>query len=327
MKELTVDKKDAGQRLDKYLKKYFKNASAGFLYKMLRKKNITFNGKKAEGKELLQSTDKIQVFFSDETFEKMAGISTAMSEQDDFRKKFLKAYDVIKNIRVLYENEDLLFLYKPAGVLSQMADAHILSANEWICGYLEKEGKQPDYQTFRPGICNRLDRNTSGILMAAKTYAGSRALSAVIKYHQVRKYYLAIAEGRVEQDCDLEGYLYKNEAQNKVIVYATKEDVPTHCQEQASYIRTKYRIRDYCDKYTLLEVELITGKSHQIRAHLASCGHPIAGDIKYGGHPYHGRNYQQLHAYRLVFQEDADLPGMESREITCPPESDFWLTE
>ena len=174
MQLLTIGKNQAGQRLDKFLKKALPNAGTGFLYKMLRKKNITLNGKKAEGKEILAQGDEVRCFFSEETFATLSGAET-VEDTSDYRK----AYRTLKDICVLYEDEDILLLNKPAGVLTQKAKPEDLSLNEWLIGHLLATDaiKETDLATFHPSVCNRLDRNTSGIVLCGKTLAGSQALS------------------------------------------------------------------------------------------------------------------------------------------------------
>ena len=166
MQQLTIGKNQAGQRLDKFLKKAFPNAGTGFLYKMLRKKNITLNGKKAEGKEILAQGDEIKCFFSEETFSSLSGIEDRETTSD-----YRKAYRSLKDISVLYEDEDILLLNKPAGVLTQKAKPEDLSLNEWLIGHLLATDAitEADLATFHPSVCNRLDRNTSGIVLCAES--------------------------------------------------------------------------------------------------------------------------------------------------------------
>ncbi len=296
----------AGIRLDKYLNKLLPAAGSSFLYKMLRKKNIVLNGKKAAGNEILKEGDSIRIFFSDETFEKMSRRDEGGGDKRLEQAK--KAFRELGGIEILYENEDLLFVSKPAGILSQSDAGGDLSLNDWLVGYVLMQRGEADPAQL-PSVMNRLDRNTSGIVMCGLNYRGNRYLADMIGSGRLKKLYLALAEGRIEKAGELKGYLKKDAASNKVSISDAGD---------GSGIHTKFTPLEQLDGYTLLEVELISGKSHQIRAHLASEGHPLAGDIKYGGHPYKGRSTQQLHAYKLVFPETGAGDDMSGRVIECP---------
>lgn len=320
MQQLTIGKNQAGQRLDKFLKKAFPNAGTGFLYKMLRKKNITLNGKKAEGKEILVQGDEIKCFFSEETFASLSGTENTEATSD-----YRKAYRSLKDISVLYEDEDILLLNKPAGVLTQKAKPGDLSLNEWLIGHLLATDAitEADLATFHPSVCNRLDRNTSGIVLCGKTLSGSQALSRIIKDRTVKKYYQTICKGKIVQESTLEGYLYKEESTNTVKVYADPSEAPA----EASYIRTIYMPNAVAGDFTLLTVELVTGKTHQIRAHLAGTGHPLLGDTKYGDSKLNRRmqseyslHHQLLHAGRICFPKETEGPlaKVSGQTFTAP---------
>ncbi len=317
MREFIIASNESGQRLDKYLKKLLPNASSGFLYKMLRKKNITLNGKKAEGREGLSTGDCVRVFFSDDTFDKFSADAGRLQEEYE-QLKLLP----MKGLVVLYEDEDILVLNKPANMLSQKAGETDISANERMLGYLIRSGalSEEAFQTFRPSVCNRLDRNTTGILLAGKSLRGLQDLSEQLRSRQVKKFYRALVVGRVEQPAHLKGYLYKDEQKNQV-------QLVSRLKEGAHPIETIYRPLQITDQYTLLELELVTGRSHQLRAHLASVGHPIIGDQKYGNpginEEYRRRyrvSHQLLHAYRV------ELPGREPIVAPLPDSSRALLT-
>lgn len=320
MQLLTIGKNQAGQRLDKFLKKALPGAGTGFLYKMLRRKNITLNGKKAEGKEILVQGDEVKCFFSEETYAALSGSGTSENTSE-----YRKAYRSLKDISVLYEDEDILLLSKPAGILTQKAKPEDLSLNEWLIGHLLATDaiKEADLATFHPSVCNRLDRNTSGIVLCGKTLSGSQALSRVIRDRSVKKYYQTVCKGKILQKSILEGYLYKDEQTNTVQVFPRQPEA----LKDASYIRTIYTPGAVTGEYTLLTVELVTGKTHQIRAHLASIGHPLIGDTKYGDSKLNRRmqsqfalHHQLLHAGKICFPEGEEgaLTKVSGKTFTAP---------
>ncbi|MBQ8305642.1 MAG: RluA family pseudouridine synthase [Blautia sp.] len=310
MKELTIGRSEAGQRLDKYLARQLRKAPKGFLYKMLRKKNITLNRKKAAGNEMLAEGDVVQFFLKDETF--------ALFSED---VKSISVPACKESLEVLYEDEDMLLINKPAGVLSQPDASGRPALTDQITAYLLRTGAltEEDLRTFRPGVCNRLDRNTSGIVAAGKTLPGLQELSVLFRDRTVQKYYLCLAEGIIKEPQDRKGYLHKDEKCNKVEIH----DAP---QEGDVLIETAYRPIADNGKRTLLEVRLLTGKSHQIRAQLAHDGHPLFGDPKYNRDPEShalavrtGVRFQLLHAYRLVFPEDCGrLSSLSGMEVYAP---------
>ncbi len=326
MRAIKVEKMDSGQRLDKFLKKYFCNAQTGFLYKMMRKKNIVLNQKKVTGNELLKEGDIIQVFFSEETFEKFT--KNEVSKENEFTK----AYETLKGIRVLFENKDVLVVEKPKGILCQKDAKEGYSLNEWVVGYLQAKGETPDLKRYRPSVLNRIDRNTSGIVLAGKTYRAGREITGFIRERSIEKYYLAVLEGEAPKEGNLSGFLYKDEENNKVSIYHKEEEIPKKQKDACSVIQTKFQrisMETFAGRmYSLVEVELITGKSHQIRAHFASIGFPLAGDIKYGGHEWNGKKQQYLHAYRIRFPKiENDELGISQKEVISNPPKGFWLTE
>ncbi len=317
MQQYVIGDNEAGQRFDKYLKKILKEAPDSFIYKMIRKKNIVLNGKKCTGNEKLEKQDIVKFFLADETFEKFSGqklhtdSDTQLKLSDELIRQYQKAYQTLRNISVIYEDDNILILNKPAGVLSQKAASGDLSLNEWLLGYLlEKDVvSATSLSTFKPSICNRLDRNTSGMVVCGKSLAGSQYMSRIIKEKTLEKYYHCIVPGTVTLHERLTGYLYKDKASNKVTIYQTINEIPIKQKEKAEFIDTEFHTLQSNEKHSLIEVQIYTGKTHQIRAHLASLNHPIIGDNKYGftdsNHKYEeiGVHSQLLHAYKLVFPE------------------------
>lgn len=328
MKEFTVGKNESGQRLDRLLTKLLPQASKSFLYKMLRKKNIVLNEKKADGNEKTGQGDVIRFYLADETYEKFAGgrrtNGTGQARASDKenggggRKKDVEQIRRRLDASVVYEDEDILAVNKPSGILSQRAKPGDYSVNEWLLDYLLEKGDLTgeDLLTFRPSVCNRLDRNTSGLVIAGKSLAGLQRMAAHLRERTVRKYYRCIVKGHVE-DMHIKGYLLKDREANRVYIL----DEP---KERAVPIETAWRTVERFPGAALLEVHLITGKSHQIRAHLSGVGHPILGDIKYGDQKWNARmkkscdvTSQLLHAYRMEFPDGqtilAPLPPEFSR--------------
>ena len=309
MEQITVKEGDSGQRLDKYLGKYLKEAPKSFLYKMMRKKNITLNGKKAQGNEILKEKDEIRLFLAAETIEKFRGAG--------------KEEGVHGLLDIPYEDAQVLFVNKPAGMLSQKAAREDVSLVEYLTGYLQEKEKAGEERgdTFRPGICNRLDRNTSGLVAAGKTVKGLQALSEAFRERTMHKYYLALVRGRITKPAYIKGYLKKDEKKNQVRI--TEKEI-----KGSLPIETRYKPLEISQGGdTLLMVELLTGRSHQIRSHLASIGHPVIGDRKYGekkSNDRYERKYgvksQLLHAWKLQFSwEEGTLKGLSERTVTAQP--------
>ena len=335
MYQATITERESGQRFDKYLQRILPNAGSGFLHKMLRKKNITLNDRKADGSEKTAVGDCVKIFFAQETLDKFMG---KVSGETVYRQ----AYGMLTDIRIIFENDHILIADKPAGVLSQKAEKTDVSLNEWLIGYLLEKGSlsEADLSFYKPSVCNRLDRNTSGMVLCAKTLQGAQFLSTLLKDRILHKYYQLYVKGHIEGEHLIKGYLVKDEKRNKVVIKpvsasdSLKHDISTVQNvgkrdrtnfEKSAYIQTKYKpLKIEADK-TLLDVELITGKPHQIRAHLASIGHPLLGDYKYGDRTWNEKYRKQfgvkshlLHAYKVVFPTlDAPFADLSGRTFVC----------
>lgn len=307
MKSITVNNNEAGQRLDKLLGKYLNLAGKGFLYKMMRKKNITLNGKKCDGSEKLAEGDEIRLFLSDETIEKFSEIRV---------QKVRKT-----RLDIIYEDKDMLLINKPAGMLSQKAKDTDESLVEYLIDYLMDSGQlsKEQLRSFRPSVCNRLDRNTSGLVAAGKSLAGLQTLSSLFKDRSLHKYYLCAVMGRIEKAKTIDGYLWKNEKTNQVTI--SKTETP-----ESSRILTRYEPLAFENGCTLLKVTLITGRTHQIRAHLSSIGHPIVGDYKYGNEKVNADmkkhfaiRSQMLHSWQMEFPDMKEpFSYLSQKTFTAP---------
>lgn len=304
MREITIGENQCGQRLDKFLAKYMKEAPKSFLYKMLRKKNIKRNGKRAEGNEKLEEGDVITLYLSEETILRFTGQNNQKLKSDVKGK--------LSEIDILYENAHIALINKPAGLLSQKAKEGDDSLNDRFVRYVgETEAG------FTPGICNRLDRNTSGIVIAGKSLAGLQKMSELIRDREIQKYYLAVVKGVMAKKEVVSGYLCKDAKTNQVHIFDTETP-------GSSYIQTGYEPLASDGANTLLRVQLFTGKPHQIRSHLSSLGHPIEGDLKYGGKSGKMGGRQLLHAYEIVFPElDEPFADLSKERFQADVPADF----
>lgn len=318
MKEIKIDKNESNQRLDRFLKKYLANATQGFIYKMLRKKNIKLNGSKANPEDTIMEGDIIQLYLSDETIDKFMAIKS------EIKSKLLP--------NIIYEDDNIILINKPIGVLSHGAGEGEFEDNivDSMVSYLIQKG---DYvprheKTFTPSICNRLDRNTSGIIIGAKNYQSLKAMNAAIKVKSVRKFYKTIVKGIVLKDFKAEAFLSKDEGRNKV-------EISKESSEGSKEIETHVKVLKKSREYSLLEIELITGRTHQIRGHLSSLGYPLIGDRKYGDthtnkkfNSEYQLDNQWLHGYKIEFNGlDEPLQYLNGKTFEAPMDKKYTKIE
>lgn len=326
MRQIVIEKDMEGQRLNKFLGKYLDAAPQSFLYKMLRKKNIKLNAAKAGGNEILAAGDTVTIYMTDDTiktFRKDGRIPQMDKSHQDASPEMVlpdgkkesecnthRQKNPLAGVEILYEDEDFLILNKPVGVLSQKAQPSDYSLNEQIVDYYKY--RHENNGLFIPSVCNRLDRNTSGIILAGMSLKGSRVLSKMLKERTVHKYYVTIVCGRVQKASVIKGFLTKKKNHNQVVIYKTIKEARKAGTEKPAYIETEYEPLQYGRfhdmDFTFLKVKLITGKTHQIRAHLCFSGHPIVGDGKYGNKPVNDilrkefhLKHQLLHAFEMRF--------------------------
>ncbi len=292
MKEIKITNNEAGQRLDRFLKKYLNKANSSYIYKMIRKKNIKLNDAKAEPEAVLKNDDIVKIFLSDETIEKFR------------EKKNLIQTEI--HFKVVYEDDNILVVNKPVGLSTQPDLTSMKSLVDEIKLYLDAKEQNISF-TFKPAVCNRLDKNTSGLVIAAKNYETVKQVNKAIRERTIKKYYEAKVHGLVTKDLELKDYIIKNDRKNMVEIVKEESENTKNIITYVHPIKTE-------KNHTWLELELETGRAHQIRAHLSSIGHPIVGDKKYGKKD--NEKYQILHAYKIVLNGfDGELSYLNGREI------------
>ncbi len=303
MREMTIGVNDAGQRLDKFLLKALPALPKTLMYKFLRTRHIKLNGKKAEISTRLSAGDKLTLFISDEFF------------VQDSQQLFMQARPEIQTV---YEDDNLLLVNKPSGLIVHEDEGESVDTLiNRVLHYLYKKGDYHPQQeaSFAPALCNRIDRNTEGIVIVAKNAEALRLLNACIRDRELHKYYLCLLKGVPSpREATLRHFMRKDERENKAIVY-------DHTVPGGKTMVTRYRVLKSYKKIALAEIELKTGRTHQIRAHMAYIGCPLVGDGKYSDNRREralGFNSQALCSYKLIFdfKEPCALSYLNGREFT-----------
>ena len=297
MKEIQIGQNDAGQRLDRFLAKAVPLLPASLAQKYIRIKRIKLNGARAERDSRLQAGDVLQLYINDEFFDK--------PREDN---AFLTV--AAPKLNIVYEDEHILLVDKRPGLAVHPHDGAEYGRTliDHIQAYLyqKREWRPREENSFTPALCNRIDRNTGGIVIAAKTAEALRVMNQKIKDRELDKRYLAIVEGTPRpKEGSLKGYLFKDAKKNRVFVTDTPQSGAKSCQ-------TNYKVLTSTKDLSLVECELITGRTHQIRAQFAHAGHPLLGDGKYGKlDKRYDRNYQALYSYKLTFDFTTDAGALE----------------
>lgn len=312
MKEIVIHKNDSNQRLDKFLTKKFKTMPKSLMYKYIRTKYIKLNGKKTTPETVLKENDVLTFYIKDEFF------------QNKPSYEFMKASN---HLDIIYEDDNIILINKKVGVIchqDKKYDSDTLNLR--VKRYLYEKGEyNPDKEnSFTPSLCNRIDRNTGGIVIAAKNAEALRTINEKIKNKEIRKFYQCITINcPIKKEGTLKGYLIKDEDTNTVKVL---KDNKEHCKE----IITKYKVLDRSDNLTLCEIELLTGRTHQIRAHMSSINCPLLGDNKYGNkktNKKYNMNKQVLYSYKLIFNFTTDagiLNYLKDKEFEV---NDIWFSK
>lgn len=302
MKTVTINKNDANQRLDKFLTKFFKNMPQSAIYKYVRKKRVKVNGKKGDIDYRLREGDVLSLYINDEFF------------YDNSNNSFL---NITPKLNILYEDKNIILVDKDFGmVVHEDKNEQKNTLVNHIKAYLFQKGEYDPKKenSFSPALCNRIDRNTGGIVIAAKNAETLKIINEKIKMREIKKFYLCLVWGHLKEKSGLlTGYLFKDCKKNTVFVYDTEK-------KGAKIIKTKYTVLEERTNTSLVEVELITGRTHQIRAHFAHIGHPLIGDGKYGSNEinkHYKLKHQALYSYkvRFDFSDENILSYLNGREF------------
>lgn len=318
MTEITIKKNDAGQRADRFLSKAYPNLKSSLVCKLMRKKRIKLNGAKVEPNAILKGGDVFRFYLSEELLSK-----EPLKDKTDFRA-------ISAEINVIYEDDNILLIDKPSGlVVHEDNDNSADTLINRVLSYLYQNGEYvPEREnSFTPALVNRIDRNTSGIVITAKNAESLRILNQKVRDREIQKLYLCAVSGTPEpREATLTAYLKKLPDENRVIISDT---------ERRDYltVKTKYRVLKSRGELSLVEVDLLTGRTHQIRAHFAHIGHALLGDGKYGSNEFNKRynaKTQALCAYKLVFKFTTDAGALEylnGREFKVSDTEEMWFVK
>ncbi len=299
MIEIKIGTNEKEQRIDRFLMKMMKNDSRSNIFKYLRKKIIKVNGKKVKENYFLQEDDIINIYLPEKFFNEMSEV-----KKDEIIGKY--------HLDIVHEDEDILIVNKPVGLLTHPDKSEYKKTlSSYVNVYLS------DYasRTFKPASIQRLDKNTSGLIIFAKNYDTLKRMNELLRKREIKKYYLTVVEGLMEGEREVKGYIVKDERSNRSTLY-------NNSVKDSKQVHTIFRTLKSNEKFSLLEVELLTGRSHQIRASLEAIGHPIVGDKKYGGKSLKDVERYLLHAYKVEFE--GKEYAKESREIQLFVEKEIY---
>ena len=310
MKEFVIDKNVEGITLEKYVKKILPNAPLSFIYKVFRQRDVRINGVRKDRKEVVHSGDVVAIYISDQFFDEFTG------------KRELEKKDEVSSL-IIYEDDNILLINKPRGMLVQKAEANDVSLNEKVLSYLYLKGEyDPNDNSSTPGPAHRLDRNTAGIVVFGKNSAILRELNELLqRKSSVEKHYITLVKGKAEKDGEVNAPIYKLTNKSQAFVD----------YEKGKEARTLYHVLSSNKDYSLLDINLLTGRTHQIRVHMAYIEHPVIGDNKYGDFSLNKKideeykvTNQFLEAYKLVFKKvDGPLSYLSNKTFKIDLDEEF----
>lgn len=310
MFEIRLTENEAGQRADRFLRKYLKEYSLGDIYKLFRKNKVKLNGRRVKENQMLNEGDLLQLYIE-------------KPDAEDIKE--LPHEKPVKSIDLIYEDANILIADKPAGLLThpdKPGDTDTLIGRALY--HIHRQGGGTESRTFSPAACNRLDRNTGGIVIIAKNYKTLKAVNESIRERGIRKLYLCIVAGKMEKSGEIKGILKKDQGRNIVSIGEEGEENGKQIHTFFRTLAVSEKIKELDRQFSLLEVELVTGRSHQIRAHFSYLGHPLAGDVKYGDKAAneffkkrYGLKHQFLHAHKVIFEEvHEDISYLKGRSFS-----------